>query len=302
MMHIHYGGLELSMLGAARFDWRDPYYLAVALSWPWFVVALLALYVALNLIFAGLYLLQPGAIANARSGSFADAFFFSIETLATVGYGAMSPATLYGHVIASIEVISGMAFTAIATGLMFVRFSRPRAKIVYAQTAVVAKYRGRRTLMIRIANGRITPLLAASARLAALVREATPEGQFFRLIRDLTLLQPAIPVFGLTWTIMHDLEGDSPLRDLEPRNLAASDTRLFLTLDAHDPVMAASVQDTHIYQASEIQFGMRYADAVWLDEHGHPVVDLTRISRIEPDIEADVVSQPESAAGPPLRE
>jgi inward rectifier potassium channel len=115
-------------LGVPRFDLRDPYHLAVSLSWPAFVVAMIACWLAINLGFALLYVLSPGDVANARPESFADVFFFSIETLATVGYGVMAPATLYGHIVSAAEIVTGTAFTAIVTGLLFVRSPGPRPK------------------------------------------------------------------------------------------------------------------------------------------------------------------------------
>jgi inward rectifier potassium channel len=127
---------------------RDPYHLAVALTWPQFLATLLMLYLLVNVAFATLFWLIPGSVANARAYSFPDAFFFSIETLATVGYGEMYPVTLYGHVVASAEIVCGLAFTAILTGLTFVRFSRPRAKLVFASHPVVAMHNGKPTLML----------------------------------------------------------------------------------------------------------------------------------------------------------
>jgi hypothetical protein len=123
-------------------------------DWPQFCAAMLALYLSINVVFATLYLLVPGSVANARPGSFADVFFFSIETLATVGYGEMSPAMLYSHVAVALEIVCGFAFTAILTGLTFMRFSRPRAKLVFAANPVVVGHRTKPTLMVRIGNGR----------------------------------------------------------------------------------------------------------------------------------------------------
>ena len=212
-----------------------------------------------------------------------DAFFFSVETLATVGYGAMSPATFYGHAIATIELGCGLAFIALATGLTFVRFSRPKARLLYADKAVVAIHRGRRTLMIRVANGRLGPLTDAVARLGALVGEQMPEGQFYRLIHELKLLRPQLPIFALTWTIMHVLEDDSPLRDCDPEWMKAADVRLFLSIEARDPTLGASVHDTQDYSHTDVLFGVRYADAVSIDENGRTIADLDRISLLEPD-------------------
>ena len=142
---VRLGSYEFRKKGISRFDLRDPYRLAVALTWPQFLAALLALYLSVNVVFATLFWLVPGSVANARPGSFADAFFFSIETLATVGYGEMYPATLYGRVVAAMAIPCGLAFTAILTGLTFVRFSRPRAKLIFAANPVVAMHNGKPT-------------------------------------------------------------------------------------------------------------------------------------------------------------
>ncbi len=154
---VRVGSYEFKKKGVSRFDMRDPYHLAVALTWPQFLAALLVIYLLVNFVFATLFWLSPGSVANARPYSFPDVFFFSIETLATVGYGQMYPATLYGHLVAAIEIVCGLTFTAILTGLTFVRFSRPRA--------VVAMHNGKPTLMLRVGNGRAAVLLDAAAKL-----------------------------------------------------------------------------------------------------------------------------------------
>jgi inward rectifier potassium channel len=120
--------------------------------------------------------LVPDTVANARPGSFADNFFFSIETLATVGYGEIYPATPYGHVVAGSEIVCGLAFTAILTDLTFVRFSRPRAKLIFAANPVVAMHSGKPALMVRIGNGRAAVLADATAKLNVLLTETSAEG------------------------------------------------------------------------------------------------------------------------------
>lgn len=282
-MRLRLGAYELSKRGAARYDWRDPYYLAVGLSWPWFLVCVVATLIAINALFSVLYLVQPDAVANARAGAFADHFFFSVETLATVGYGDMHPVTLYGHVISTIEIMVGMGFTALATGLAFVRFSRPRAKIRYAEQAVVTRHFGQSVLMIRIANERITPLTDACARLNALIVGASPEGQFFRTIHPLPLFRDRLPIFALTWSLIHVLDEASPLHGFDPDSIRDGDVRLFLTIEARDPLLCASVHETYSYSPPDIVFGMRYADAVMADEEGRPLADLARVSLLEPD-------------------
>lgn len=266
----------------SRFDLRDPYHLAVRISWPRFALLFLGTNLALNLVFASLYLAVPGSIANA-SGSLWDAFFFSFETMATVGYGAMSPGNHYGHIVATLEIMVGMAFTAIMTGLTFVRFARPTAKVVYAERAIVTLHEGRPTLMIRLGNGRVGLLADASVRLTALLARRSPEGHSFRLSHDLRLRSARLPVFALTWTIMHPLDEDSPLHGLSPAWAKEQNLVLFVNFQARDPALAAEVHDLKQYAAEDLAFSHRYVDIVGADGKGRLMADLTRISHTEPE-------------------
>jgi len=281
---VRLGSYEFKKQGVSRFDLRDPYHLAVALTWPQFLAALLALYLSVNVVFAALFWLVPGSVANARPDSFADAFFFSIETLATVGYGEMYPATLYGHVVASAEIVCGLGFTAILTGLTFVRFSRPRAKLVFAANPVVAMHNGKPTLMVRIGNGRAGVLADAAAKLNVLLSETTAEGKLFRRAQELRLERAHIPLFPLDWTLMHVLDERSPLHGYDMARAIEADARVFVTLEARDPTLATSVHEIRTYMPEDIRFGMRYTDAVTIAEDGTPVADLTRIGALEPDV------------------
>lgn len=281
---IRVGAYSFEKKGVSRFDLRDPYHLAIALTWPQFLAALLALYLLVNVAFAMLFWLAPGSVANARPDHPWDDFFFSIETLSTVGYGQMYPATLYGNVIASTEIACGIAFTAILTGLTFVRFSRPRAKLLYAANPVVAMHNGRRTLMVRIGNGRAAPLLDATAKLNVLLFERTAEGSLFRRIQELRLQQAHLPMFPLTWTLMHVLDEQSPLRLYSESQAIEADVRMFVSIEARDPTLATLVHDLRSYAPEDIRFGMRYADAITMLADGTPVADLTKIGALEPDI------------------
>jgi inward rectifier potassium channel len=280
-MTLRGGAFVLRGRDARKLDWRDPYHLALAMSWPRFVLSLLAIDLSLNFIFALLYLAQPGSVANAHPGSLGDAFFFSLETLATVGYGVMAPATLYGHIVASVEIFAGMTFMAIMTGLVFVRFSRPRARIVYAGNAVVGHFNGQRTLMIRIGNGHAHAMAEAKAQLSALINEWTTEGQFFRRIYDLRLSRAHIPIFPLTWTLMHPIDAASPLYNYDAENFSKFVSRLFLSIEARDPMLSAHVYDGKDYAPEEVLFGHRYADAVAIDDQGRTIADMSRVGWTE---------------------
>ena len=281
---VRLGSYEFKKKGVSRFDLRDPYHLAVTLTWPQFLAALLALYLSVNVVFATLFWLVPGSVANARPDSFADVFFFSIETLATVGYGEMYPATLYGHVVVATEIICGLAFTAIMTGLTFVRFSRPRAKLVFAANPVVAMHNGKPTLMVRIGNGRRGVLADAAAKLNVLLSETTAEGKLFRRAQELQLERAHIPIFPLFWTLMHVLDEQSPLNGYDAARAVKANAQVFVAIEARDPMLATTVHDIRYYPAEDIRFGMRYTEAVTTARDGTPVLDLTTIGALEPDV------------------
>jgi inward rectifier potassium channel len=281
--HVNMGGFSLTKKGVSTYDFADPYRLAVALTWPQFLLVLFAFYLTVNVLFAVAYAVVPGAIANARPYHVSDYLFFSLETLATVGYGEMYPATLYGHVISSLEITTGLFFTAILTGLIFVRFSRPRAKFVFSDHPVITNHEGIPTLMLRIGNGRAAALGEAMARLSVLKTEISREGAEFRRTFELALVRRSLPVFPLSWTVMHMIDETSPLHGLDKDSFVAQGIRLFVAFEARDPTYATTVHDMHVYAPEDVLYGMRYADIITNDEFNRPTADLTRVSEVEPD-------------------
>ena len=269
---MKYGDAEVIKSGAAWFDIRDPYTIAVSVRWSTFFGLLLLLEILINAVFAALYLLDPGCVANARPGSFSDAFFFSLETLATVGYGTMAPANLYAHLLSALEVFCGLVFTAIITGLIFVRFSRPRPNILFADHAVITTHNGVPTLMIRVANGRRTAMAGAKAQAAMFKPTTSAEGRVFRQALELKLIRDSLPLFLLTWTIMHPINEDSPLYELDLETLSSTD--LALTVQARDHAVGEDVFDLCFYDVSRIKVGMTYKDAISIDENGRPNVSI----------------------------
>jgi inward rectifier potassium channel len=269
--------------GLARFDPRDPYYFAVSLSWGRFFLVFIGAEIAINTVFALLYSLQPAAIANQQTPGFVSAFFFSLETLATVGYGEMYPGTVYGHVISGLEIVTGVIFTAIMTGLLFVRFSKPKAKIQYAAHPVVTSHNGRQTLMLRIGNARMSILHDVRVGLYVLARAVSDEGQLQANIVELPLVRDRFPVFAILWTAMHVIEGESPLSAfLSDANTTAS-LRFFFTISARDPEIGQEVTDLHTFIGSDIRFGMRYVDAIHPESDVRVVADYGLLSVLEPD-------------------
>jgi inward rectifier potassium channel len=279
-------GFSYTKIGARRFDLSDPYHMALTVRWPTFLAGALGLYGLITCAFAGLYIVRPDSVTGGHAGSLADRLFFSIETLATVGYGEMYPATLYGHIVSSAEILTGMAFTAILTGLIFVRFSRPRAKFVFADCAVINRHNGRPTLMVRIGNGRTSILTRTVVQVNVLLNETSPEGARYRRVHELRLIRAAIPIFPLITTFMHEIDDRSPLAGLNLAEIAKTDARLMVSIEAFDPALGTMVQDLKSYGAADIRHGWRFMDSVTVHEDGEVVADLTRISQIEPETRA----------------
>ncbi len=274
------GNYSLTKKGVSRFDWADPYRIAVDLTWPEFLTGLVCIYVAVISLFAAVYSLVPGSVANARPHVFFDHFFFSLETLATVGYGYMYPATTFGHCVASVEILTGLAFTAILTGLIFVRFSKPRAKFLFADHPVVTVHDGMPTLMLRVGNGRAAVLAEAHIKISVLVSTKSQEGVTFRRTHELALVRSSIPVFPLTWTVMHQIDDASPLSGLDAQTYRAADVRLFVSFEARDPTLALVVHDLRSYAPDEVMFGARYVDMISVDTDGNTCADMTMISEV----------------------
>lgn len=278
---VRVGDTRVLVQGRRQSKLRDPYHLVLSLSWPRFYGALVLAFCLVNLVFGTIYWLLPGSVANARDGVFLDYFFFSIETLATVGYGAMSPASLHGHLVASIEILTGMVGVALVTGLVFARFSRPTARILFSDRAVIRDFEGQRVLMLRIANERYNRIVEATATLSLVRVEVNAQGESFVRIHDLRLLRETTPVFALTWTLIHPIDERSPLFGLDAAQLAASRSRILASVRGHGENMAASVYAGCEYAADELVFDGRFVDILGLDPDGGRVVDLTRFHDIE---------------------
>jgi inward rectifier potassium channel len=169
-------------------------------------------------------------IANTRPGSLIDLFFFSVETLATVGFGDMHPQTTYAHLVATLEIFTGMSFLAVMTGLIFTRFSRPRARLVFAHHPVVNQHEGQPTLMIRVANARANYISDAAAQLWLVRKERSAEGETYRRFYQLALLRQENPVFVLSWTLMHAIDPSSPVFGQGVEDLVDSEATFVLLL------------------------------------------------------------------------
>jgi inward rectifier potassium channel len=275
------GNVRIRKNGSRWSGFNDPYHWILGRSWPQFFSLVITYFVTVNLVFAGVFYLVDGSVANARPGSFADLFFFSVETLATVGYGEMAPNSFYGHVVAAIEILFGMMSLAIVTGLIFVRFSKPTSRMLFSDRVVIRDFDGSRMLMLRVANERHNRIVEANASLGMVRAETTSDGEALVRIHDLPLIRHHSPVFALTWTLMHRIDESSPLFGWSHERLQQQRARIIASITGHDETMAAPVHALHDYAADQIAFEHRFADIISTGEDGERVIDLTRFHDIQ---------------------
>lgn len=253
----------------------------MTVSWPTVFVSFAAFFLLFNLAFAGLYALRPQDIANLNPPNYWGFFFFSIETFATVGYGDMHPQTAFAHVIAAVEIFIGLMSLSLLTGLMFARFSRPRARFLFAQHAVIRPLDGKTTLMLRAANARQNIVMEAQAALRLLRDEKTMEGVHFRRIYDLKLTRQQHPIFLFGWTVMHVIDESSPLIAQTAESLAADNAYLLMTISGTDETTGQTLMARQNYPSDAIRWNHGFAD-ILTSADGVDHFDYTRFHEVEP--------------------
>jgi inward rectifier potassium channel len=260
----------------------DLYHQLLTLPWWAFLLGLSGVYITLNVLFALLYLIGDSAIANARPGVFSDAFFFSVETISTIGYGQMSPATPYGNIVMTVEALFGLALIAVSAGLMFARFSRPTARVLFSKVAVVTEYNGIPTLSFRLANERRNQILEAQVSVTLVRDERTTEGEWMRRFYDLQLARQRSPIFAMTFTVMHPIDPTSPLWNETPSSLAAQAAEIVVTVTGFDETISRAVHARTSYLADEVLWGRRFADVFTETQGGRLAIDYRRLHDTEP--------------------
>ncbi|MDQ2764649.1 MAG: ion channel, partial [Pseudomonadota bacterium] len=200
------GSGTLTYLGLSRDAWRDAYHVLLTMPLIPFLAVMAAGFLGINALFACLYLLDPGGVSGARPENFQDAFFFSVQTLGTLGYGVMAPRSLFSNLVVTFESFVGLFNLAIAAGLMFARISRPTARIMFSDRAVVTSWDGAPTLMFRAANRRRNLVVEAEVTVTLLHDVKTAEGTLLRRFDELSVLRSRSPLFFMTWQVMHRID------------------------------------------------------------------------------------------------
>lgn len=279
------GSFNIHRRGYGFFQSRGVYHSCLNASWPRFFLGIFALYLSINAIFAILYYLcgpeaLEGGSATTSLERFSEAFFFSVQTLATIGYGRVSPSGLIANVFVTLEALVGLLGFALATGLVFARFSRPTASILFSDQAVITPYHGKTAFGFRIVNQRNNQIINLHARLV-MSRVEYQAGVLKRKFYDLPLERKQVMFFPLNWTIVHPIDEQSPLYQVSERELEVSDAEFMILLSGVDDTFSQEVHCWSSYKHNEIAWNARFTNILDEEQDGTLRIDLKRLNEIE---------------------
>jgi inward rectifier potassium channel len=262
-----------------RGSFADVYHHLLTSSWPMLLLQIMVAFFVLNALFALGYYLDHG-VENAKS--YADVFFFSVETMATIGYGRMAPVTLFAHILMSLEALTGMIEIALMTGLIFAKFSRPSARVRFSRYAVVSMRDGVPSLMLRMANERASQIVEAQVHVLLSRREITTEGESILRFYDLELTRYRNATFRHSWTVIHPIDPASPLQGATAESLAASNFEIVVSVTGIDGAFMQTVYARHRYKAADLVWGARLADVIIRSPETGFLIDYGKFDAIEP--------------------
>jgi inward rectifier potassium channel len=251
------------------------------MAWWRFFVYVTSAWLVTNLAFAIFYAARPGSVANAAG--FEDTFYFSVQTLATIGYGGMAPATRYGHFVVVVEALVGTLGMALVVGVTFTKFARPTARVLFSDKVVCQLRDGVPHLVFRLANWRRNMVVEGQLRVFVLLMETTREGDIIRVPHEVSLVRAQTPLFALTWIPMHRIDRSSPFwggPDCLPK-LREKRAEIYLSFNGLDETIAQPVHARHMYRLEDIVWNARYVDVLTVGEDGTRSIDYGKIHDVE---------------------
>jgi inward rectifier potassium channel len=280
------GTFNVRKTGLRWIERFDVFHTLISMSWPRFFAVMLAGYLAMNLLFTTLYVVVgidglAGVVASDETSRILDAFFFSAQTLTTVGYGRVNPIGFGAEVVATCEAFVGLMSFALATGLLYGRFSRPRTKLVYSDNALLSPFGGGRALMARVANRRESQMIDVSARLMFSWVERS-ERDPVRRFYNLELEYDRVNLLSTSWTIVHPIVETSPLHGLTALELETADVEIILLLRGYDETHSQEVHSRTSYVARDIVWGARFTPVLGKNDRGQATIALDKLSSHEP--------------------
>jgi len=276
-------GREIVSIGLRTTPLRDVYHSLLTATWLKFFGLVLVTYLGANVLFALGYLSIGDGIEEARPGSFSDAFFFSVQTMATIGYGKMAPRGLPANLLVTLEALVGLLGLALVTGLVFSKFSRPTARVIFSRNAVVTLFDGVPSLLFRMANERGNQIAEAQAHLVLLRTERTPEGEEVRRVHDLRLRRSQSAFFAFTWLVVHPITPDSPLFGETAESLREKDIDLVASMTGLDETLSQAVHVRHAWAPADILWNHRFVDVLVPVPGGRRAIDYRKFHDVEPD-------------------
>lgn len=273
---------EIRVVGVRRTLFGDLYHLFLRISWPAALTGIVLFVLLVNAAFAAVYAVV-GGVAHMEPGSFVDAFSFSVQTLATIGYGAMYPESDAANALVWVESVLGLLTTALSTGLVFAKFSQPHGRIVVSRHAVITTHDGRPTLMFRVGNERGNRVVNATVSMDATLRVTTAEGRRFYKTVELTPVRARIPALTRSFTVMHVLDGTSPLAGLTPERVERDELEIVVTVTGLDDTTGQTTHGQHTYEGDQLRFGHTLVDILSDLDNGGLLVDISKFHEVEPE-------------------
>ncbi|HYV56219.1 MAG TPA: ion channel [Candidatus Nitrosopolaris sp.] len=270
---------QILVVGARQTPFSDVYHHLLRSPWWLDLLALSGLFLLLNLLFAFAYL-AVGGVEGARPGSLADHFFFSVQTMGTIGYGVMHPLSVGAEALVTTEVIAGVSLVALASGILFAKFSVPRARMQFAEWATISPFDGVPTLMFRLGNERASQIIEATVRVVMVRTERTAEGVTYYRLRDLKLERDHSPAISRSWTVFHRIDESSPLYGATPETLVRDEVELIVTVVGIDETSAQNLHARHTYLDDQVRWGARHADMVSERPDGSLQLDVRDFHRV----------------------
>ncbi|MEO7731283.1 MAG: ion channel [Kofleriaceae bacterium] len=281
---VNQQGATFYVIGDPGARLRDAYHLFLRMPW-WASLGLIAAgFMAVNLGFAVVFYVLGGV--KGSDGSYFDALSFSVQTLATIGYGAMYPESVGAEVTMMVESIVSLVLTALATGLVFTKFARPTTRVAFSSRAVITQHDGKRTLMFRAGNRRSNVIVEATIHVVAVLTTITAEGKTFYKAVDLPLVRDRQVGMTRGWTLMHIVDAASPLFEADAAKLKQLELELYIALTGIDDVTMQTINAVHKYVDDDIHVDHHFADTLIPLDNGAFVVDMTKFDVVVPDPQA----------------
>jgi inward rectifier potassium channel len=283
---LRHNGTISSAKGLRRDLYHDLYHFLISLTWPRFLLLLSAGFFLTNLAFGTAYYLLPLSEFDglAQGGSvplFFQSFFFSVQTFATIGYGKVSPVGMFSNLIVTFEAFVGLVSVAVGTGLVFARFARPRARVLFSRNILFTKHDGQQCLMFRISNERRNQIVDASVGISFILNGVTQEGESFRKIHDLLLRRKRSPVFALTWSVFHDITESSPLFGMHHKEMEKRSAMFAVSLSGIDETLSQTIHARHTYCPEAFVWNRKFVDILFPGDNGDAIIDIGKFHDTE---------------------